>query len=78
MTAAIEELVEMLHPDFHADQVGLILQDLLVPPNVQPDDLDDQVANAASELAECRVNQTIRAWSSIVLYLIQVTAAFVP
>lgn len=78
ITAGIEELIETLNLDFHSAQIRLILQDILVRPSLQLVDLDDPGVNAASELADCRVNQPVRTWASIVLYLIQVTAAFVP
>jgi hypothetical protein len=78
ITAGIEELVETFQPDFNRAQVGLILQDMLFRPDIQPRQFNDLVVDTASELADCRVNQTLRTWSSIVFYLVQVIAAFVP
>lgn len=78
ITAGIEELVETFQPDFNAAQVPLILRDVLLRRSGQPADFNDPAVDAASELADLRVNQTVRTWSSILLYLIQVIAAFVP
>ena len=78
MIAGIGELVETLDVDFNAAQVKLILQDIYTRLETQPANFDNLVANTASELAECRVNQTMRTWAAIVLYLIHVIAALVP
>lgn len=73
--AAIQELVETLNVGHNVEQT---LQDVLIRPETQPADFHNLVANTASKLADCRVNQTMRTWASIVLYLIQVVAALVP
>jgi hypothetical protein len=78
VAAGIEELLETFDTDFDDAQVQLILQDMLVRPNIEPVDLDHPAGKAASELVDCRVNQTVRTWASIILYLVQVIAAFVP
>lgn len=78
IAAGVKELVETLHLDFDASHVRLILRDMLVGPSTQPADFNDLVANTASELADCRTSETLRTWSSIVLYVVQVIAAFVP
>jgi hypothetical protein len=60
ITAGIDELVETFQPDFNRAQVGLILQVMLFRPDIQPRQLNDLVVDTASELADCRVNQTLR------------------
>ena len=76
--AAIQELVETLNVSHNVERTHLILQDILIRPEKQPADFHNLVANTASRLADCRVNQTMRTWASIVLYLIQVVAALEP
>ena len=72
ISAATTNLVETLHPHLDSTSIQPILRDLLHPTN------HHSLSATATQLTDLHINQSLRTTSSIALYLLQVTAAFVP